>query len=301
MSGRSLSAWRPAFHLLVLLLSGGGRLHGGAAPAPPPGPLEKVGIDQKLDGQAPLDLRFSDESGRSVRLGDLVAGKPAILVLVYYRCPMLCNEVLNGLLRALRALSFSAGEEFRVLTVSIDPHEPPELAAAKKEGYLREYDRPGAAAGWRFLTGAEGPIRELADAVGFRYAYDPPSKQFAHAAGIMVLTGEGRISRYFSGIEFSSRDLKFALMEASEGRIGSRIDQLVLYCFRYDPVMGRYGLVIRNVLQLAAAATVILLGTLLGVLFWRERKKPPIEKAQGKRVASFPRPQAPSPKPQAES
>jgi protein SCO1/2 len=273
MSGRSPVRTRLVIHFLIPIVLGAGWLHGGAAPAPPPGPLEKVGIDQKLDGQVPLDLRFSDESGKSVRLGDLMVGKPAILVLVYYRCPMLCNEVLNGLLRSLRALSFSAGGEFTVLTLSIDPHEPPELAAAKKEGYLREYDRPGAAAGWRFLTGAEGPIRELADLVGFRYSYDPPSKQFAHAAGIVVLTGRGRISRYFSGIEFSSRDLKFALMEASEGRIGSRIDQLVLYCFRYDPAMGRYGLVIRNVLQLAAAATVILLGTLLGFLFWRERKR----------------------------
>jgi protein SCO1/2 len=233
--------------------------------------LRDVGIDQRLGEQVPLDLRFRDESGNAAPLRDLFRGKPVILALAYYECPMLCTLVLNGLTSALRALPFDAGEEFDVLTVSIDPRDTPDLAAAKKEKYVGEYRRPGAAAAWHFLTGDEEAIRALAESVGFRYAVDPQSGEIAHAAGIMVLTPAGRIARYFYGVEFAPRDLRLGLVEAAGEKIGSPVDQLLLYCFRYDPSTGRYSAAVMNIVRLAGAATVLGLGSFMLVMWRRDR------------------------------
>jgi len=231
-----------------------------------PPQLRGVGIDQNLNAQVPLDLTFHDESGKPVRLEQYFQeGKPVILNLVYYECPMLCTLVLNGLTSALRALSFDVGKQFEVVTVSFSPEETPALAASKKKTYLDEYRRPGADAGWHFLTGEAAAIETLARSVGFRYRYDPAVKQFAHAAAIMVLTPKGRVARYFYGVEYSPRDLRFGLIEAAENRIGNRIDQLLLYCFHYDPATGKYSATILAVLRVAAAATVLgLLGFIVG-------------------------------------
>jgi protein SCO1 len=233
-----------------------------------PAALRDVVIEQKLNAQVPPDLVFRDESGRSIKLGDYFGSKPIILALVYYDCPMLCTQVLNGLVGSLKALSLDAGEQFLVLTVSFDPRETPDLAAAKKESYMGRYSRPGAAGGWHFLTGPESSIEALTQAVGFRYRYDDEKGQFAHASGIMVLTPQGKISRYFYGIEYSPRDLRLGLVEASNNQIGSPVDQLLLFCYHYDPATGKYGAVVMNFVRLGGAATVLTLGAIL-ILFLR--------------------------------
>jgi protein SCO1 len=232
----------------------------------PPG-LKNVGIEQHLNQQIPPTLTFRDESGKAVRLGDYFGRKPMILNLVYYQCPMLCGEVLSGLESALRVLKFDVGKEFDVLTVSFDPKETPEMAAAKKAEYLKRYGRPGAAAGWHFLTGAPASIDALTNAAGFQYQYDPKSGQFAHATAIMVLTPEGKIAQYYYGVEFAPKDLRLGLIQASENKIGTVVDQVLLYCYHYDPDTGKYGAIISRVLQLAAGATVLILGTFLVVMF----------------------------------
>jgi protein SCO1 len=238
-----------------------------------PGVLKDVGFEQKLDAQAPLDTIFRDETGTTVTLADYFDGKPVILVLAYGRCPMLCNQVLNGLVRAMMDLPFDAGKEYRVVTVSIDPHETPDMAAAKKQTYFDRYGRAGAAAGWRFLTGDEEQIKRLADAVGFRYTYDARNDQYAHASGIMLLTPTGKMARYFFDVHFSPRDLRLGLVEASEGRIGSATDQILLYCFRYDPTEGKYGPIIINLVRLGGILTVLGIGTFFGGMWWRERRR----------------------------
>lgn len=240
-----------------------------------PAVLRDVGIDQKLNEQVPLDLMFRDETGRLVRLREYFGQKPVILSLVYYECPMLCPMVLNGLIRSLRALSFDVGKEFTVLTVSFNPRETPAQAAERKQVALEGYGRAGAASGWHFLTGDESSIRQLTQAVGFRYTYDPETKQFAHASGIMVLTPQGKLARYFYGIEYASKDLRLGLVEASEGKVGSPVDQVLLLCYHYDPVTGRYSVVIMNVLRLAGLVTVLALGTFMIVMFRRDRRKNP--------------------------
>jgi protein SCO1/2 len=218
--------------------------------------LKQVNIEQRLNNQIPLDLKFRDETGREVRLGEYFAkGKPVALTLVYYECPMLCNQVLNGAVGAFQALSFTAGKEFEVVTVSFDPREGPELAAQKKETYLRRYKREGAAEGWHFLTGDKASIDALAEAVGFRYAWDEQSQQFAHASAIMVATPAGRLSHYFYGIDYAPRDLRLAFVEASEGKIGSPVDSLLLFCYHYDPAVGRFAPVM-GVLRVAGVLTV---------------------------------------------
>ena len=232
--------------------------------------LRGVGIDQRLGQPLPLDLRFRDENGTSVALGDAFGKKPVVLALVYYQCPMLCTMVLNGLLDSLKQVKFDAGEQFNVVAVSFDPSEKPELARAKKAVYVGLYGRPKAAQGWHFLTGDEASIRELAQAVGFRYNYDPGTRQFAHAAAVMVVTPEGRLARYFYGIQYPARDLRLALVEASANKIGSPIDQLLLFCCEYNPTTGKYGFIVARVLQLAGAATVLAVGTLMLLLFRRE-------------------------------
>lgn len=239
-----------------------------AAAAQPSQPIKPgdIGFDQRLDEQVPLDLMFRDESGKTVRLGDYFNRKPVILALVYYQCPMLCNQVLNGLAGGLKALSFDAGKEFEVVTVSINPRETSELAAAKKETYARDYGRAGAAAGWHFLTGDPRPIEALTRAVGFRYVYDPMLNQYAHASGVVVLTPKGRVARYFYGIEYAPRDLRFGLIEAAEERIGALADQVLLLCYQYDPKTGKYSAAVMKSLRLGGVATVICIAALLFAL-----------------------------------
>lgn len=227
--------------------------------------LKDVGIDQKLNDSIPLGLTFKDEHGNAVELRQYFGQRPVILSLVYYSCPMLCTQVLNGLMRNLRDIPMDAGKQFNVVTVSIDPTERPVLAAAKQALYTGFYGRPGAAEGWHFLTGDAQSIKQLASAVGFRYAYDAESKQFAHASGIIILTPEGKISRYFYGITYHERDLRLGLVDASAGKIGTLTDQVLLFCYHYDPVTGKYGLLISRVVKLAGLLTV--LGIALLILF----------------------------------
>jgi protein SCO1/2 len=232
----------------------------------PPG-LKNVGIEQHLNDQIPPDLTFRDETGKSVRLADYFGRKPMILNLVYYQCPMLCGEVLSGLESALRVLKFDVGKEFDVLTVSFDPKETPEMAAAKKAEFLKRYGRDGAAKGWHFLTGPQASIDALTKAAGFDYEYDPKTGQFAHATAIMVLTPEGRIAQYYYGVEFAPKDLRLGLVQASQGKIGSVVDEVLLYCYHYNPDTGKYGAIISRILKIAAGATIFLLGTFLVVMF----------------------------------
>jgi protein SCO1 len=241
--------------------------------------LKQVGIDQKLNQAVPLNLTFRDEHGQTVQLGQYFGQKPVILTLVYYNCPMLCTQILNGVESGLKELPMDIGKQFNVVTVSIDPSEGHVLAEVKQEMYTGMYGRPGAAQVWHFLTGDEPQIKQLADAVGFRYAYDPDTKQFAHASAIMILTPEGKISRYLYGIQFPSRDLRLGLDEASEGKIGSPVDAILLFCYHYDPHTGKYGLLISHVIQAGGAITLLVLGALVLVLFRGEHYALPGRKA----------------------
>jgi protein SCO1/2 len=236
-----------------------------------PGLLNQVGIDQHLDQQIPLDLVFNDETGREVPLRDFFGKRPVILAMVYYECPMLCTQVLNGLVSTLGVMKFDVGREFDVVAVSINPRETPGLAAQKKQAYLERYKRPQSAAGWHFLTGKDENIKQLAAAVGFRYAYDPAIQQYAHGAGIEIVTPKGVISKYFYGIEFSARDIRFGLIEASDERIGTPIDDVLLLCYHYDPSTGKYGAVAIDAIRIGGVATVLALGTFLFVSLRRER------------------------------
>jgi protein SCO1/2 len=237
-----------------------------------PGELQDVGIDQKLDQQVPLNLVFHDEAGRDVPLSTFFASrKPVILALVYYRCPMLCTQILTGLESCLKAVSFNPGQDFEVVSISFDPKDTPELAASKKQLYLRRYGRAGTANGWHFLTGDAGNIKALLDAVGYRVKYDPKTDQYAHASGIMVATPDGRLSKYFYGVEYSPRDVRLGLVEAAQNKIGTPVDQLLLFCYHYDPATGKYGAVALNVVRLAGAGFVLIGGAFLMILFRRER------------------------------
>ena len=203
----------------------------------------KVSFEQRLNEQLPLDLQFKDEEGRTVRLGDYFGHRPVVLAFVYYDCPMLCTQVLNGIDTSLSVLTETVGKDFDVVAVSFDPRETPSLANGKKKAQVDRYKRPGSEAGWHFLTGEEPAIKTLTEAAGFHYVWDDKTQQFAHPSGIIVVTPDGRLARYFFGIEYASRDVKFALIESSAGRIGNAIDQLLLYCYHYDPATGQYGLV----------------------------------------------------------
>lgn len=231
--------------------------------------LKEVGIDQRLGEQAPLDLTFRDEYGVTVRLGDYFKQKPVILSLVYYECPMLCHEVLTGLTRGFEQLSFSVGQEFEVVTVSFDARETPEMARKQKDTYINWYKRAGASEGWHFLTGDQQAIDRLTEAVGFKYAYDEETKQFAHASGIMVLTPGGKLARYFYGVEYQPKDLRLGLVEASENRIGSAVDQILLYCYHYDPTTGKYGPVVMNILRLAGIGTLLAIAVMFVIMYRR--------------------------------
>jgi protein SCO1/2 len=232
--------------------------------------LKNVGVDQRLDVQVPLDLQFHDETGKAVRLGDYFGKRPVILNLAYFGCTMLCGEVQSGIIGSLRALQFNPSTDFDIVTVSFDPRETPEQAAAKKASLLLRYHRPGAEEGWHFLTGDQHNIEALTKSVGFDYQYDATLNQWAHAAAIMVLTPKGKISKYFYGVEFAPKDLRFGLIEASENKIGTVVDQMLLYCYHYNPATGKYGAVIMNVLRLAGVATVLILGGLVLILFRRD-------------------------------
>ncbi len=240
-----------------------------------PSVLKSVGIEQKLNEQLPLSAEFNDENGNVVKLGDYFGKeKPVILALVYYECPMLCNEVLNGLTGSLKGISFDAGREFEVVAISFDAREndKPDLAKNKKASYLNRYGRPGAGNGWHFLTGTQSEIDRVTQAVGFNYQFDEATNQFAHAGGVMIITPEGKISRYLYGIDYAPKDLKFSLMDSAEGKIGNPAEQLYLYCFHYDPSTGKYGLTILKILRLMALVTIIGIGGMLFV-FWRSNKK----------------------------
>jgi len=236
-----------------------------------PKPLREIGFDQNLDRQVPLDLPFADEQGRRVRLGDFFGTQPVVLALVYYDCPMLCTLVLNSLASTLSVLSLDPGKDFEIVAVSFDPREKPPLAAAKKAAYLERYRRPAAAAGWHFLTGDQESIDRLTKAVGFRYVWDDGLKQFAHPTGIIVLTPQGRPARYLFGVEYGPRDLRLAIVEASAGTIGTPVDQLLLYCYHYDPETGRYGFLVMRAVRIAGTATVLALVSFIYLMVRRER------------------------------
>jgi protein SCO1/2 len=231
-----------------------------------------VAFEQSPGAQVPLDVRLRDETGRDVRLGGYLDGKPAVLLLAYYRCPGLCSLALNGLAETLRELPQAPGKEFTLLTVSFDPGDSAELAAAKKQAYLEQCGRPGAT-GWHFFTGGEGEVKRLADSVGFRYAYDPATGEYAHASGLVVLTPDGKVSRYLLGVAYNPRDLRLALVEASEGKIGSPVDQVLLYCLSYDPVTGKYRLAALTAMRGAGVLTVVVLGAWITRALIRERRK----------------------------
>ena len=242
----------------------------------PPG-LKNVGIEQHLNQQLPLGLPFHDESGKSVQLGDYFGRKPVILSLVYYRCPMLCSEVLAGLEGSLRALSFNAGDQFSVLTVSFDPKDTPQDAAAKKAVILKSYKRIGAADGWHFLTGSQESIDALTKAAGFEYQYDAKTGQFAHTTAIMVVTPQGKIAQYYYGVEFPPTDLRLGLIQASENKIGTLADEVVLYCYHYDPQSGKYSAIVSHIVQLSGGVTILALGVFFTVLIRRGSNHDPKE------------------------
>lgn len=235
--------------------------------------LQRIGFDQRLDNAIPLDLPFRDESGKRVRVGDYFSSHPVILVPLYYHCPNLCPLVLKGLADGLRDLPFRAGEQFNVLALSIDPRETPALALDAKTKALAEYGRPDEDQGWHFLTGEEGSIEQLTHAIGFRYFYEAAHDEYAHGSAIVVLTGGGRIARYLFGVAYPTRDLRLALVEAADGRIGSPVDQFLLRCFHYDPKTGKYTFAVLEALKIAGSATVLLLAALVAFLLYEERRR----------------------------
>jgi len=267
----SLFSAAPAYAQMTGAPVAGYKLEPGAVASSIPAPLREIGFDQHLDQALPLDTPFADERGQTVRLGEYFGSKPVVLAFVYYSCPMLCTQVLNAMTSTLGVLSLDAGQDFEVVLVGFDPRERPEQAAAKKAEQLQRYKRPGAEAGWHFLTGSEGSIKKVASAAGFRYVWDEQTQQFAHPTGVIIVTPDGRPARYLFGIEYGPRDVRFALLEASAGKIGSVADSLLLYCYHYDPMTGRYGLYIMRTLRIAGVATVLLIATFIIVMVRREK------------------------------
>jgi protein SCO1 len=271
ISWQSLLQFTCSFLLLALPAFGQyGRSQGGVSQTGLPKPLINVGIDQHLNEPLPLNLMFKDENEKDVRLGDYFGTKPVVLALVYYECPMLCNELLNGLVSSLRVLPFDAGKEFSVVAVSFNPLEEPSLAHDVKSAYLKRYGHRGDSSSWHFLTGKPLSIDILTRSVGFRYTYDAETRQYAHASGIMLVTPLGRLSRYFYGIEFAPRDLRLGLVEASTNKIGSLTDQVLLFCFHYDPARGKYGFIIMNVIRACGLLFVLIVGTFVLVMLRRD-------------------------------
>jgi protein SCO1/2 len=240
-----------------------------------PDALQTIAIEQKLGDQLPLDTELTAEDGRTIKLGDLFeSGRPVVLAFVYYECPMLCNEVLNGLTGSLKGLSLDAGKDFDVIALSFDAREnaKPELAKNKKAAYMERYGRPGSEKGWHFLTGTQASIDAVTKAAGFNYRWDEKSNQFAHAGGVMIVTPQGKMSRYFYGIDYSPRDLKLGVIESADNKVGSAADQMLLYCYHYDPATGKYGLAVLSVIRLGAVLTLLGMGA-MGFVFWRRGKK----------------------------
>jgi len=245
-----------------------------------PADLQKVAFEQRLNAQIPLDAVFKDESGRDVALGDYFRhGKPVLLTLVYYDCPMLCTLVLNGLAGAMKGMSLEPGKDYELVTVSFNPRETPALAAEKKATYIKRYGHAEAAGAWHFLTGNDESIKRLTEAVGFHYVYDQATGQYAHATGIMIATPDGHLSKYLYGIEYAPREIRMALVDGSGGKIGTPVDRVLLYCYHYDPKTGKYGLVVMNVIRLAGLVTVVVLGSFVAVMASRERRRNRKERA----------------------
>lgn len=240
---------------------------------PLPAALRGVGIDQKLDALVPLDAAFRDEAGRTLPLSTYFHGKPVLLALVYYRCPMLCTQILNGVESSLKAVSLDPGRDFEVVSVSFDPKDSVDTAAGKRRGILQRYGRPDTANGWHFLTGDEASIRALTEAVGFHYRFDPATGQFAHASAILILTPEGRVSRYLYGIEYAPRDVRLGLVEASANKIGTPVDQILLFCFHYDPATGKYGAVAMSAMRFAGVLFVMIGGAFLFIFLRRDFRR----------------------------
>lgn len=239
-----------------------------------PTALKTVGIEQKLGNQLPLDTILKDEDGKDVKLGEYFkSGRPVVLAFVYYECPMLCTQVLNGLTGSLKGINLNAGKDFDVVAISFDPrdNDKPDLAKNKKVSYLEHYGRPGTDAGWHFLTGPQESIKAVTDAAGFKYEWDDKTQQFAHAAAVMVVTPEGRMSRYFYGIDYAPKDIKFGIMDSAQAKVGNPAEQLLLYCYHYDPASGKYGFAILRVMRLAGVATLLGLGA-MAFVFWRKNK-----------------------------
>ena len=241
-----------------------------------PAKLRDIGIDQHLGGQLPLDAQFRNENGATVRLGSFFHGKPVVLALVYYECPMLCNRIMAGIAAGLRPLRLRAGQDFEVVAVSINPRETPAEAAAKRDLFSAEYSGKRGSPGWHFLVGAPDSIAAVANAVGFHYRWDPESKMYIHASGIMIATAGGVLSRYFYGVQYVPKDLKLGLIESAGGTIGSPVDKVLLFCYHYDPATGKYGAVVINVLRLAGGLTVVVLAGALLLLWRREARSIPL-------------------------
>jgi len=240
-----------------------------------PEALQKIGIEQRLGDQLPLETEFKSEDGQVIKLGRIFeSGRPVILAFVYYECPMLCNEVLNGLSGSLKGISLDAGKDFDVVAISFDAREndKPDLAKNKKAAYMERYGRPGSEKGWHFLTGTQASIDAVTKAAGFGFRWDEKSEQFAHAGGVMLVTPQGKMSRYFYGIDYSPRDLKLGVMESAENRVGNAADQMLLYCYHYDPATGKYGLAILSIIRIGAVLTLLGMGA-MGFVFWRRGKK----------------------------
>ncbi len=236
-----------------------------------PGPLKEVGFDQHLGEKLPLDAVFVDETGDDVALGDYFGQRPVVLAFVYYDCPMLCPMVLNGVAKTLGVLKFDAGADFDVVAISIDPRETPVMAAAHKDTTVQRYGRENTAGGWHFLTGTAESVRRVTEAAGFRYTYIEETQEFGHASGMIVATPDGTLAQYFYGLDFSPKDLRLSLVEASEGQIGSVVDQILLYCFRYDPKLGKYTAVVTRILRLTAAVFLLVLGSFIWIMWRRDR------------------------------
>ncbi|WP_437201409.1 SCO family protein [Planctomicrobium sp. SH664] len=239
--------------------------------AQPASPASEIGFDQHLGAQIPLELEFQNSSGEKVRLADYFGKKPVIITPVYYKCPMLCSLELNGLVRCLRAMKLDVGKDFDIVTVSISPEEKSPLANQKRKQYLAQYGREGAENGWHFLTGEQEPITKLCETVGFKSKFDPATQQYAHAAGIVICTPEGKISRYLFGVEFVPRDLRLAIVESSKGTVGTLTDQAMLFCYMYDPTRGKYGLAILNIIRTGGVVTLLALVTGVYQMLRRER------------------------------
>jgi protein SCO1 len=261
--------------------SAGFKREAGVASSALPQALREIGFDQNIDQRLPIDTMFRNEAGAAVRLGDYFGKRPVVLVFAYYDCPMLCTMVINGLSSALGVLSLNPGQDFEIVTVSFNPRDTPASATAKKAVYLERYRRPGAAEGWHFLTGDQPQIDRLTKAAGFRYVWDEQTKQYAHPSGVIVVTPDGRLSKYLFGIEYGPRDLRLGIVEASEGKVGTPVDALLLYCYHYDPMTGRYGLAIMRAVRMAGAATVLALAAFIVVMVRRERHGAPGTMAPG--------------------